>query len=64
MRLFTDSVLPGGEYSHAQLRADEPANLVVLSADPLAAAESDILSIKVNATIRADQIAFNDGSLR
>jgi predicted amidohydrolase YtcJ len=64
IRLFTDSVLPGGEYSNIQLRADAPANLVVLSADPFAAAESDILSIKVNATIRAGQITFSDGSLR
>ncbi len=64
IRLFTDLVRPGGEYSRGRLRDEAAADLVILSADPLAVPETEILKIKVNATIREGQITFNEGSLR
>ncbi len=64
LRLFTDLILPGGEYAPGQLRDDAPADLVILSADPLTAPESEIMKIKVNTTIREGQTTFSDGSFR
>jgi predicted amidohydrolase YtcJ len=64
IRLFTDVVAPGGDYVRSQLRDGTPADLVILSANPLTVAESDICGIKVNATIHEGQFTFNDDSFR
>jgi len=40
-----------------------PADLVILSGDPLTVDESDILEIRVQATIRDGEVTFSDGSI-
>jgi predicted amidohydrolase YtcJ len=64
IRLFTDLVQPGGEYARGQLREGAPADLVILSGNPLAVPELEICSIRVNATIRDGQVAYSDGLIR
>jgi predicted amidohydrolase YtcJ len=63
LRLFTDFYAPGGNVTVGRLQKDLPADFVVLSANPLAAAESEILKIKVHATVVAGRVTHSDGTL-
>lgn len=47
----------------SRLTRGESADLVVLSANPLEVAESEILDIRVQATLRRGELTFTDGSL-
>ncbi|MFW5925476.1 MAG: amidohydrolase [Myxococcota bacterium] len=65
LRLLTRWHRPGGgEPEPGVLTEGGPANLVVLSGDPLAVAEEDILSLRVCATFREGRRTFDDGSIR
>jgi len=64
LRLFTALFPPGGEaVVESELRAGGPADLVILSGNPLTTKEEQLLQLKVHATLREGQVTFQDGSL-
>jgi predicted amidohydrolase YtcJ len=64
LRLFTALFPPGGGAAKkGELRTGGPANLVILSGNPLTSKEEHLLQLKVHATLRDGQVTFHDGSL-
>lgn len=63
LRLFTDFVRQGGEVARGQLRTDYPADMVILSANPLAAPEAQLPSVRLHATILGGVVTYSDGSI-
>lgn len=63
LQLFTDFAEPGGGVARGRLEEGSAADLVVLSANPLTVPESEILKIKVLATIRAGVITHGAEAL-
>ncbi len=51
----------GGQARTGTVSAGEPANLVILSADPLTVAEDSLLGIRVLATFRQGKLVYDDG---
>ena len=47
----------------AKLREGDPADLVILSGNPLTTEEEQLLQLNVHATLREGQVTFHDGSL-
>jgi len=63
-QLATRLYPPGGaEPDTDRLRVGAPADLAILSADPLQTELSELLQIRVHATIRDGRVTYNDGSL-
>ncbi len=63
-RLLTRLYPPGGAKPHIdRLRLGAPADLAILSADPLRTELSELLHIRVHATIRDGRVTYSDGSL-
>ncbi len=52
---------PGGGAVESGFRVGAPADLVILSADPMAASESALLGIRVLATFRDGETVYRDG---
>jgi hypothetical protein len=63
LRLFTEFHLPGGDVRPAALAPGAPADLVVLSANPLTAEESSILKTRVHATLLEGRVTHTDGTI-
>jgi predicted amidohydrolase YtcJ len=64
LKLFTKLYPPGGSApSSGELRTGAPANLAILSANPLTVPEPEILKTKIHATLLAGRVTFTDGSL-
>jgi hypothetical protein len=63
LRLFTDFYAQGGNVTMGRLQKDLPADFVILSGNPLSVAESEILRIKVHATVVAGRVTHSDGTL-
>jgi len=64
LRLFTALFPPGGAaVKEGELRAGGPADLVILSGNPLTTKEEQLLQLKVHATLRDGQVTFHNGSL-
>ena len=63
LQLFTDFAEPGGGVTRGMLREGESADFVVLTGDPLKAAENEILKIRVVGTIRGGVVTHGSGAL-
>jgi predicted amidohydrolase YtcJ len=66
LRLFTCFYPSGGERTSCfpgSLKIGGPADFVVLSSNPLTAAESTLLDIRVHATLLDGEVSFRDGTL-
>jgi predicted amidohydrolase YtcJ len=59
LRLFTDFYTQGGVVARGMLRKGAPADLVILSANPLTVEESRLLSLAVHATYSAGRATFS-----
>lgn len=64
LRLFTDLAMPGGVMERGRLEEGGVADMVVLSGNPLTFAKSEILKIRVVATIRSGEVVFGGDVLR
>ncbi len=63
LRLFTDFYAQGGAVQAGQLKRDAAADVTILSDNPFAAQEGDILKAKVHATVMAGRVTWSDGTL-
>ena len=64
LRLATTMHRPGGRApSGGALRRGEPADLAILSANPLSAPETAILETVAHATLRRGEVTYSDGTV-
>jgi predicted amidohydrolase YtcJ len=64
LKLFTRLYPPaGGPPSSGELQTGAPSNLAILSANPLTVSKSEILKIKIRATLLAGRVTYSDGTL-
>lgn len=64
LKLFTKLYPPGGgPASSGELQVGEAANLAIFSGNPLTVPKTQILKLKVRATLLAGRVTYSDGSL-
>ncbi len=64
LKLFTRLYPPdGGPPSSGELQTGGPANIAILSANPLTVPKSEILKIRIHATLLAGRVTYSDGTL-